>query len=369
MQTIDSWLDYVSGGDEISNQIFEILASELPSLASLILDRSCRFQCEHCIFQKEAKFEGLPKESVVLSLLRQLPAPKVVHEGRQLSLRQLPLLKAISRAGYELGIIESGTYTSMIEDIRKSELFFDWMDISIDGPKEVHNLQRSSRVSWDTATRGLRHSRKVVKSGGKVTSLFTVTALNYDQIETTSHWLVDQGIDEWHLTTMSLRSGIEKLRAPEKQLGVFLNQMFKVRNDHNHLFMRIYNLADFLAVANLLGKSAFSKSLQKVEVTQNAIVLDIGFPLLFFPKSLAPGETLVIDADGWWRLPYCVKYTLAELNKGQDFLGQDISVYNVLKPTSETSVSDVYKKAVHRWRGFAGEESLVEERLALQKFL
>jgi hypothetical protein len=54
---IEQWLDYVSG-QSTADEVFRAVATELPPLSSLILDRSCQFQCQHCIFQSENSTRG-----------------------------------------------------------------------------------------------------------------------------------------------------------------------------------------------------------------------------------------------------------------------------------------------------------------------
>jgi len=363
--SIDQWFAYISGQSE-ADEVFRAVALELPSLSSLILDRSCQFQCQHCIFQKEASSMSLPNVNAVLHVLKQLPNVKVVHEGRQLTRKQLPLLKAISDAKHPIGIIESGTFAPMIGDILQTNLRFDWMDISIDGPKSIHNLQRDSSRSWDVAIEGIRQARRVINPKGKLTSLMTLSSLNSKYVLQTAEEVFTRGVDEWHLTTMSMRNGIEKLKASKKQLEEALFQMMDFRKLQKKMFLRIYNLEDMQSLISIFGNGAFSKMLKDAKVTQNALVLDIGFPLFFYPVSLAPSETLVIDADNWWRLPYCIKYTLKELGKGRDMGGQDISTYNITEITQKTDVVQTYRQAVAQWQKYCGEQQLVEERALLQ---
>jgi hypothetical protein len=194
----------------------------------------------------------------------------------------------------------------------------------------------------------------------------TLTSVNYKHVSETGHEIFDQGADEWHLTTLSLRNGLERIRASEKQLEVALSQMFEFNKSKRKVFLRVYNLRDMELLVSILGKKSFSKLLHSAEVTQNALVLDIGFPLFFYPASLAPGETLVIDADGWWRMPYCIKYPLAELREGRDARGQDISVYNIAEITGRTDVARLHRSNVSRWRAYCGEQQLVEERALFQ---
>ncbi len=363
--SIDYWFACVNGQGE-NDEVFRVIATELPSLSSLILDRSCQFQCQHCIFQNETSSKNLPDVNAVLHVLKELPNVKVVHEGRQLTRKQLPLLKAICDAKYQIGIIESGTFVPMIDDILKTGLKFDWIDISVDGPKDIHNLQRNSSRAWDVATEGIQQARRVINPKGKLTSLMTLSSLNSKYVLQTGEEVFTRGVDEWHITTMSIRKGLEELKASEKQLEGALNDMVDFSKSPKKIFLRIYNLEDMRSLISIFGKGAFSKILKDAKVTQNALVLDIGLPLFFYPASLAPSETLVIDTDNWWRLPYCIKYTLSELQSGRDMRGQDISVYNITEITQQTDVVQLYRQAVAQWQKHCGERQLIEERALLQ---
>ena len=362
---IDQWLGYVSGQGEL-NEVFLAAALELPPLSSLILDRSCQFQCRHCIFQKETSLVGSPDVGAILHVLKQLPNVKVVHEGRQLTRKQLPLLNEVSRAGYPVGIIDSGTFAPLIDSILQSELKFDWMDISVDGPKSVHNLQRNSSRSWDIAIEGIKQARKILVPKGKLTSLMTITSLNSELAYQTGEEVFARGVDEWHLTTMSVRDGLEKMRVSEKQLEKVLIQMMEVSKLQKNIFLRIYNLEDMQLLISVFGNDAFSELLKNAKVTQNALVLDVGFPLFFYPMSLAPNETLVIDTDNWWRLPYCIKYKLDELKRGRSLSGQDITAYNITKISKQTDVAKMHSVAMNQWKKYCGEKLLVKERELFQ---
>ncbi len=363
--SIDHWFAYISGKGD-SADLFKALTIEMPPLVSLILDRSCRFQCKHCIFQPETSSGTIPKAEAVLRILKELKTPKVVHEGRQLTASQLPLLGAMDNAGYEIGIIESGTYTRVIDNILQSNFKFSWMDISIDGPKQIHNLQRANSKSWDIALEGIRQARTIIKPKGKLTSLMTLTSLNYAHVSATSEIVFAQSVDEWHVTTMSLRPGLEKLRASYMQIEKALCQMKEVSSSQRKMFLRVYNLDDMHSLVSIFGKDTFAKLLKNAKVTQNALVLDVGFPLFFYPTSLVPCETLVIDVDGWWRLPYSIKYTLEELKEGRSIDGEDISVYSITEIDQKTNAAKTHRKAAAQWQKYRGEQSLLAERALFQ---
>ena len=133
--------------------------------------------------------------------------------------------------------------------------------------------------------------------------------------------------------------------------------------------LRTYSLDDFVWLLEILGKETARKALAAAQVVDNAIVLDIGLPLYFYPKSLAPNETVVIDADGWWRFAYCIQYALDELNAGVDVRGRDISHFTIAHVSEVSDLRTRFAHAAQVWWRAMGQQCLAAERLALQQFL
>ncbi len=135
------------------------------------------------------------------------------------------------------------------------------------------------------------------------------------------------------------------------------------------MFLRTYSLGDFVWLLEILGKKTARKALMGAQVTYNAIVLDIGVPLYFYPKSLQVNETVAVDADGWWRLPFCIHHTLEELQAGVDRAGRDISHFNVAPVSEELDLNSRYVEATKTWWNAIGRKCLNAERAAVQRFL
>jgi hypothetical protein len=373
MAAIDAWHRYVIYGENKAEDIPALLRRETPPLLSWIVRGGCAVQCKHCIFP----FEG-PKAHAaqtdggwIHALMRQMPqGAHLVHEGRQLLPWQVPVLKSVADAGYGVSVINNGQYTTpaMLALIEREGLSIDTLDVSVDGTPAIHNAQRSSQQAWTWAMKGLNNARRILKPTGKVTSLYTLTSLNCSHVREAGKMLAPL-VDEWHLTTMSLRSGIEHLRASKRELAAALEQFFGTRWD-KPVFLRSYSLEDFVWLMEIIGKETARKALVDAEVTYNAIVLNIGgIPLYFYPKSLWANETLVVDADGWWRLPYSVAYTLDELQAGVDKTGEDISHFSIAPMSKELDLNSRYPEAADKWWEVIGRDCLSAERAAVQRFL
>lgn len=369
---IDTWLSAVLG-NESGSEISALLRKEIPPILSWIVRGGCAVQCQHCIFPVEGPkgfLYQLDAETLV-SMLGQLTGEGIlVHEGRQLLPSQVPTLAAIKRAGFRVSLINNGQYATpaMLALCEREGLLVDALDVSVDGTEALHNAQRSSRQAWTWAMKGMESARRILTPSGKLTSLYTLTALNCSAVRETGSMLAPL-VDEWHLTTMSLRPGIEHMRADKRELAKALEQLLGSRWD-KPVFLRTYSLEDFVCLLEILGKQTAEKLLNKALVSYNAIVLDVeGIPFYFYPKSLQVNETVVVDADGQWRLPFCIHYTLDELQAGTDRGGSDISHFTIAPVSQGLDIRSRYAEATEMWWKAIGSECFSAERAAVRRFL
>lgn len=367
---IDAWRRSTILGEDCEGFIPALLRREVPPLISWIVRGGCAVQCEHCIFPFEGPkghSQGISKE-VLLHLLAQLSGRgHLVHEGRQLLPSQIPVLAAVKQAGYGVSVINNGQYAtpSMLALCDREGLRIDALDVSIDGPEAVHNLQRNHAHAWRWAMKGLAEGRRIAD---KLTSLFTLTALNSEHVAETGN-IVGDLLDEWHLTTLSLRPGIEHMLPSQAQMGAALDQLAGLRLGIP-VYLRSYSLQGFVAICEVIGKETVRKALLEAEVIDNGIVLKVeGITLYFYPKSLQCNETLVIDADGWWRLPFSVAHTLDELQRGQSTEGDDLSHFSIAPVSEKLDVTEVYARSTIGWWQAVGRKSFNEERVAVERLL
>jgi MoaA/NifB/PqqE/SkfB family radical SAM enzyme len=344
--------------------LFSVLKKELPKICSLILERSCCFQCKHCIFQPEKpKPPAIDLNKIIKNIAEQLPKKAaIVHEGRVFKNWHIPILIEIRkiRPDLKIGLIDNGNF------------LFDWIDISIDGPKKIHNFQRNSEKSFDIAVESLKKARNFLVKNGRLTCLFTATKINFKYIYETADFLFSNNlIDEFHITPMSVvRKELEKLSLNAKDYRIFLLQLKKVfkkyqNKTENRLFFRIYQHSDILKIATATGFSKFLggfTDFKKIRIGQGNISFVLnGIRMTYVPLSICPSETFVIDIDGIYRLPYSIKYTLDELRKGITKNGEDINIYSIAKLNDKSKFDESYEIVVDKWEKTFGQVTLKEE--------
>lgn len=402
--------------EELEKGIIEALKAEVPMMLSAIMERTCVYECKHCIFKKEEssqeESERVGFGNIINNIVVQMPnqetshrnteeKPMFVHNGRVLRDWHLDIFKNIKekRPDMEIGLIDNGTYTRYLDKFKEKNIKLNWVDISVDGTKEFHNLQRNSLVSFDGMMNGLKHAREIIvlpENGGKVTSLFTLTNLNYKDknIEKTTEMLFPQEsnqlVDELHISTMSpfreelaqfeisphyKEGDVEEFKEAWDQIKNVFNKYGYDDNGKQRIFLKIYRHEDIEKLANAVGPKKFIEAVslkrdQNGEIEkEQSIGVDIGHmefvidgvPVTFFPFSTWPQETFFIDADGAYRTAFSSAFTLKELQEGKDENNKNLKGYTVDYLKTNSDFIKEYHKCVDQWWNFKGKNYLKEE--------
>lgn len=366
------------------------LQSEFPYLCSVTFERSCNLQCKHCIYQFEKTSGDISKEvsleSLIINIIHQmmnnkyLPlSPSLIHEGRIFTFDHLSSLRRIKEKipTIQLGLIDNGTFINLLNDFH--DFRFDWLDISLDGGKDIHNLQRNNKHAWDVAIEGLINSRLITipfEDGGRVNALFTLTSINYHQVDIVSDFLFANYLkcDALYISTMSpARPELVGIEISIHQFSIFWQGLKRACAKYNkpqtRIYFRIYHLPDLYRLANVVGASRFFKIMTNASDKDSDGFLGVdwgrvtfmidGVIITYYPASISIQETFLIDADGSYRLPYAISKTLEQLNSTDE--SKDFSSFTVSKLSLKSNYQELYIKAVNQWWKHFGRKHLNQE--------
>ncbi|MEQ1561586.1 MAG: hypothetical protein ABL899_02600 [Nitrospira sp.] len=368
---MDYWFSVVHLGNtspEFIHSMFASLHDERPPILSVVGERACNLQCHHCIFQAERSSNEMSLSNSLITAVKtiviQMGAnPIVVHEGRIFRPEHLEWLTAIRevRPDARIGMIDSGAYLNHAKQIEQSGFKFDWLDISLDGDRARHNLQRDDYDAFNVAIEGITNAKRFLTPRGYVTSLFTLTRFNQRIIAETEASLPKE-ITEWHITTLSpARPEINWLSVETRDFPRVWSQIVSV-NKIRPVFVRVYVAEDILKLARAVGKEKFLSALQVGEVSNCSITLNLdGVSVTYYPQSVATSETFVIDADAHYRAPYSVAYTLEELRSGVSRFGEDLRDYTIGKVDQNSQFAILYDRDVELWANGFGRKALNKE--------
>lgn len=403
--------------EELEKGMVEALKAEVPMLCSSTMERACNFSCKHCLYpekeessQEESRAVGIGLDKIIYKITDQMPTketsprnmvgevrpenPSFLHAGRILREWHLDILKNIKerRPDIRVGLIDNGTYTKFLDKFKEKNIKLDWLDISVDGVEKFHNLQRGSNSAFDITMNGLRHAREITvppEKGGKVTSLFTLSNLNYQDknIEKTADMLLSGEkplVDEFNITTMSAtreslnsivisphyREGdVEEFKEAWTQIKNVFNKYGRDESGKQKVYLRIYIHEDLEKLAYAVGPKKFMEAVKDRESEDDYVGVDVGkmtfkidgVVVNYFPVSIWPPEEFIIDADGASRVAFSIGHTLKELQSGKDKKGGDIKGYTVDYLNNDSDFIKTYQKEVDQWMEFKGKDFLKKE--------
>ncbi|HWQ59800.1 MAG TPA: radical SAM protein [Candidatus Fimivivens sp.] len=361
----DLWLAYMRQAGS-AEAIRTRMLNDLPHILSVIGTRKCNLQCRHCIFPHN---DTVPVDNRTLGIAvetvaRQMPQGfALVHEGRTFTLEHLNWLQSVrqNRPDVSIGLIDNGSYVRHLPKILASGFRFDGLDISLDGPEAIHNKQRCSSTAFRNALTGIEAAHDILAPNGSVSVLTTLTSLNYDALVATCD-ILPQSIEAWHVTTITpARPELMPLSVTAEQFKESWRQLKQI-SKHRPVTLKFYWTDDVPKLIEAVGRKVFDCAFSQAIADYSSVRFEIdGIEIRYFPRSIAPKETFVIDADACFRLPYVNAYSLRELRSGISRIGEDLAPLTVGPIGPDNDLSKLYQECVRRWIDMHFEQALEKE--------
>ena len=182
------------------------------------LIRRCNLTCKHCYATSADKdFPGELSTAEVFALMDDLKAygvPVLILSGGEPLMR--PDIFEISRLakamGFYVGLSSNGTLidTENIEQIH--DVGYDYVGVSLDGMRDIHDRFRRRAGAFDASLRGIRLCRNV---GIKVALRFTLTRDNAGELPELLQLMQDEAIDKFYLSHLNYAGRGNKNRADD----------------------------------------------------------------------------------------------------------------------------------------------------------
>ncbi|HPE80826.1 MAG TPA: heme d1 biosynthesis radical SAM protein NirJ [Gammaproteobacteria bacterium] len=170
------------------------------------LIRRCNLTCKHCYATSTDKdFPGeLSTEQVftVMDDLKQYGVPVLILSGGEPLMRP-DIFEISHRAkdmGFYVGLSSNGTLIDHDNIAQIAAVGYDYVGVSLDGMREVHDRFRRRDGAFDESLRGIRLCRDV---GIKVGLRFTLTRDNARDLPDLLQLLDDEGLDKFYLSHLN----------------------------------------------------------------------------------------------------------------------------------------------------------------------
>ena len=170
------------------------------------LIRRCNLTCKHCYATSADKdFPGeLSTEQVfaVMDDLKQYGVPVLILSGGEPLMRP-DIFEISHRAkamGFYVGLSSNGTLIDHDNIAQIAAVGYDYVGVSLDGMREVHDRFRRRDGAFDESLRGIRLCRDVdIKVGLR----FTLTRDNARDLPDLLQLLDDEGLDKFYLSHLN----------------------------------------------------------------------------------------------------------------------------------------------------------------------
>lgn len=386
MSSIKQWKKAVLDDGDNHSDIHSSLHKEIPNIVCGVFERTCNLQCTHCLFQEEQSSlrESLNNnyqacaENLILQIPEEGPEqPAFLHEGRIVSPWHIDLFQTVQeeRPDINLGLIDNGSYTKLLDVFEDKDVSLDWMDISIDGVRKNHNKNRDpiEQESFDEALNGLHQARKIVD--GRVTSLMTLQSINYADIPEIADILFQQNpsfpdenlADEMHITFMvpHLRRN-HAIDVEQRHVNKIWEDVKSTVHEHrttvDKVFFKVYGHQHLELLAEAVGNKKFLEALECAETKRGAIIPEIdGVPIHIYPYSIFPQECLFLDADSTQRVAHSQSMKLQELHRPEN------DHYTIQRLKDDLDYKDAHREAVEHWWHHFGSDYIESELAVIQR--
>jgi radical SAM protein with 4Fe4S-binding SPASM domain len=202
--------------------------------------KQCNFQCTYCYFESGGKMNYELSSAEINKVVYELPvleAKRLIFTGGEPLLRHdlFDIARRIKNLDIKLvlGITTNGSMVNYHNSRDIAELF-DEIRISIDGFKDINDLQRG-HSSFDKAINAFE---LVIKAGGNPSAFITATSINIGQLKEFMNFLFSLGICKIHISPLKLvgRSNDESLLCNREDLNKkveeFYNDRFGLKTEH-----------------------------------------------------------------------------------------------------------------------------------------
>ncbi|MCB1725141.1 MAG: heme d1 biosynthesis radical SAM protein NirJ [Gammaproteobacteria bacterium] len=182
------------------------------------LIRRCNLTCKHCYATSADKdFPGELSTADVFAVMDDLKAygvPVLILSGGEPLMRP-DIFEISHRAkamGFYVGLSSNGTLITPGNIARIAAVGYDYVGVSLDGMREIHDLFRRRIGAFDESLRGIRLCRE---AGIKVGLRFTLTSDNGRDLPDLLRLMKHEGIDKFYLSHLNYAGRGNKNRADD----------------------------------------------------------------------------------------------------------------------------------------------------------
>jgi len=303
-------------------ELKEIYRENWPTQGELIVTGACDFQCVHCIYPPEfaRHNRGVSAEdwrAMLDALCEQLDMDTFVYGGRSLTTDGLRVVTDLRerRPAAQIGLIDNGI--SMLP--RKQALVdagVDWIDVSLDGLRPAHDLQRGRDGSFDAAVRGALWLKEH-GAAQRINILTCLTELNIGSVCAMIREVNALGFKNFFITPVTVAESVRpaaNLAPSEEQFAHFMRELTSTISELDDAWVEVLLFSPAYAryVADLLPEvwNSMESGRDSLVWSDKRPSSSTAFFVRYFPLSLTGIRELIVNVNGDVIVPKAMAYGL-----------------------------------------------------------
>ena len=318
---IQHWLAALKGNpDEAFEHLHAAYRDSWPILGELIFTGACEFTCQHCLYPPSfAKHNRpMPVENwkyLLTDIHNRLGINTFVYGGRSVTADGIDVLAWLRNRfpSVRIGLIDNGiSMLSVRERIR--EVKADWIDISLDGQRYAHDLQRGRIGSYQSGLDGalwLMHEGIVPK----MCILSCLTNLNRDSIIPMIRDLNALGFKNFNITPITMVNGVHlspELKLSPSDFSQFILELMESIELLNDAWVEINMFSENYAqaVAMMIPEiwHGFEPDRDGLVWRNSHVCGETDFFIWYHPSSLTGTRELIVNTKGDIIAPKAMAY-------------------------------------------------------------
>jgi len=311
MEPITAWRSLIESDlsqDEMEFGLKRFYRFSTPDIAGMIFNGYCSHKCQHCIYHPNyseyfCDLSTKQWEFILRKLYEDLSIRLFIDNGRSITKKNLEVIKFIKKELPQslIGLIANGPDLSpYIDELAAMEI--DWIDVSVDGMEDEHDLQRnqvgSFKKTFNTILKLYQN-----KISPKLSILTCMTTINKFSIVELIKFYNDKGISNFFLSPVSILKGYrpsDKLKINCEDFILIVENIKKFLDEFQNAKIEIDLFdAKYMHYISTNNISLWKKFYDDYDhMSYRTSKGDSGLKINYFPLSMSGTKEIILNCNG-----------------------------------------------------------------------
>lgn len=311
MDPIETWTELVraeANEQELQRRLTEMYRKNRPFIAAIIMNSRCSSRCLHCIYAPDYErynrnMTGEQWKTAFQAIYEKTGIKRFIFDGRAITRECIEAVRYLKEnfPDVKVGLIADGIslepFAAALVDCPP-----DWLDVSVDGLEEAHDIQRNNKGAYRKTIDILM---RLKESGAfeKINILTCLTNLNMPSITGMIRELNARGFKNFFIAPVNLLKGYRPdpgLQPTQEDFIRWLDELIETAGGLSDAWVEvdIYDARYARAIKQLKPDLFRAFKPDHEHLTIKKTHKDNEFHISYYPASLTGARELIINSNG-----------------------------------------------------------------------